>query len=412
MLKTRSLLFIITILILSVSIFTFVFYQHNFLIRQWNITLDPPGFHDSRQYAWASESFAQGYDPLIKNPNNPAGHQLNYPRIWHVFFHLGVNESHTNIIGSIVVLLFFAGVGIFWFSKQYDSITYFALSIGVLSPATMLGINRSNIELILFLVVAVAIAVSYRSTITSLAVLLFGSVLKLYPIFGTIYLLRENQKKFWLLTLAALGIFILYGALSINDFRQIFNTTPKLVNSSHGINVWWMGLRHPRVFAIPLSESAVFIFQVTTYIIACLLIGTALFLSTCKIIPKHLRQGEHLDAFRTGAGIYIGCFLLMNTHDYRLIFLIFTIPQLIAWSKNNNGKQLSLPVITLAAMGVSLWSFFIMRFLGRPATFVIEEFSNWVMLYTLLYLLFASAPDWLLNYIKRPLSFIGCSKRQ
>ncbi len=150
MTKTRPLLFIITILILATSIFSYVFFDNNFFVRKWHIPMAPQGFHDSRQFAWASEAYAQGYDPLIENPVNPRGHQLNYPRIWHVFFDLGINESHTNIIGTSVVIIFFLGIATFWFSRNYNNLTYMILFIVFLSPAVMLGIERSNIELILF----------------------------------------------------------------------------------------------------------------------------------------------------------------------------------------------------------------------------------------------------------------------
>lgn len=409
--KSKILLFLLAVIILATTVFSYVFFDSNFFIRKWNIALSQEGFLDSRLYAWASESYAQGYDPLIENPQNPIGQKLNYPRIWHVFFLLGINESHTNIIGTVVVLIFFIGMGLFWFSKSFSTLTNIVLFIAFLSPAVVLGVERSNIELILFTILAAALLLGYRSKIFSFLVLMFGSILKLYPIFGLIYLLRENKRNFLAFFLTGLGIFLLYSLLSLDDLKQVFSTTPKLVNSSFGINVWWMGIRHPRVFAMPLSETAVMLFQIFTYTAALFIVGTALFSGTCRRRPDYIEHGEHLDAFRMGVGIYAGCFLLMNTHDYRLIFLIFTIPQLIAWFLKSGKKVLSIPGITLIAMGFSLWNAFIMRFLGRPATFVIEESSNWLMLATLLYLLFASSPKWLSDYLSYPFSFIpGCRK--
>jgi hypothetical protein len=376
------------------------------MIRKYNIALGYVTFLDSRQFAWAAESYAQGYDPLYENPNNPVGHRLNYPRIWHIFFHFGINENHADIIGTIVVLLFFAGIGIFWFSREFDNLTYLAMLLAFISPATLLGVERSNIELVIFLILAVALFVNYRLNISALFIVIFASILKLYPIFGLLYLLKENRRSFWILFLSGLGIFIIYGILSLNDFKQVFATTPQLVNSSFGINVWWMGIRHPRVFSIQLSDNAVLFFQVITYVIALMILGGTLFFCIIKKIPAHYKKGQYLDAFRMGAGIYAGCFLLMNTHDYRLILLIFTIPQLVEWFLANRKELLSVPTVILAAMGISLWSAFIMRFLGRPATFVIEEFSNWIMLAGLLYLLFASLPDWLTDFLSRPFSGI------
>jgi len=402
----KLLLFVVTILILAVSIFSFVFFGNNFLIRKWNISLDPPGFHDSRQFAWASEAYALGYDPLIENPVNPRGHQLNYPRIWHLLFKLGINESHTNIMGSIVVILFFIGVGIFWFSRKFDNLTYLILSIAILSPSVMLGINRSNIELVLFFILSLALTINYYSSISALFFFVFASILKIYPVFGFVYLLKENKRRFWILFLSASGIFILYSILTLDDLIQVYRTTPKLVGSSFGINVWWMGLRHPRFFGLPISDSLALFLKVLSYISAFLILAVTLYFSMRQRDAGLYTQGQYIDAFRVGAGIYIGCFLLMNTHDYRLIFLIFTIPQLIAWLGDKEKSISLVPLITLVAMGFSLWSFFIMRFLGRKLTFAMEEFSNWIILAGLLYLLFSSLPDWLRNYLRRPFSLI------
>ena len=159
------------------------------------------------------------------------------------------------------------------------------------------------------------------------------------------------------------------------------------------------GTHAPAGICTPLTESAILLFKISTYDMALLILGTAIFLSTCRNILSHYKQGQHLDAFRLEAGIYVGCFLLMNTHDYRLIFLTFTIPLLIEWIHSKGNRIWSVPFVTLTAMVFSMWSFFVMRFLGRNITFVMEVSFNWVMLATLLYLLFASTPEWLRGYI-------------
>lgn len=395
--RTRILLFSSVILIIAASVFSYVFIDNNFLIRKWNLPLDPPGFLDSRQFAWASEAYDQGYDPLIENPVNPRGHQLNYPRIWHLLFKLGINESHTNIIGTVVVILFFIGIGVFWFSKHFDSLTYLILSILTLSPAVMLGVERSNIELIIFFVLSVALSVNYYSVIASLFVFEFAAVLKIYPVFSFIYLLKENKRKFYILFSLAIGLFILYALYSLDDFLQVYKTTPKLTGSSFGIHVWWMGLKNKRFFNLPLGDNIILLFQTVSYLAALIIIVAAFIHGRKQKTLVIYNNGDYLDAFRVGSSIYIGCFLLMNTHDYRLIFLIFTIPQLIQWLRSSGNSLKSLPCVTMAAMGLSLWSFFIMRFAGRKLTFAAEELSNWVMLYTISSLLIASFPGWIFN---------------
>jgi hypothetical protein len=404
--KIKPLLFLITIILLASSVFSFVFFQNVWLLRKWNIPIDPPGFHDSRQFAWAAEAYAQGYDPLIKNPVNPRGHQLNYPRIWHLLFALGINESHVNILGSIVVILFFIGIGIFWFSGKFNNLTYVILSIAILSSAVMLGIERSNIELVLFFILSLAIAVNYSSSTLALPFFLFASFLKLYPIFGFVYLLKENKKKFWSLFLIALGIFTIYFFYTFIDTMRVYTTTPQLPNSSMGMNVWWLGLNNRRLFDLHLSPTVILYLKTLSYVMVFLIVTGALFLSFRNKELNRFREGEYIDSFRVGAGIYIGCFIAIINADYRLIFLIFTIPQLVSWSYSNERGFSPVPLVTLSAMLFSLWSSFFMHFLGRKTTFILEESCNWIVLAGLLYLFLSSLPDWFRGYLRRPFSRI------
>ncbi|MHA2040083.1 MAG: hypothetical protein ACW98X_27045 [Promethearchaeota archaeon] len=356
----------------------------------------------------ASESYAQGFDPLVENPANSisTGQQLNYPKIWHLLFLTGMDQSHTNLAGSIVVFTLFIGLGLFWFLNKFDNLTYIILSLAVLSSAVMLGIERANIELVLFFIISSALVVNYSSSTKALFLFLFASVLKLYPIFGLFYLLKENKKKFWVLFLSAISIFIIYLLFTFADSMRVYATTPKLAGSSFGMNVWWMGLIHRRFFDIHMADSVVLFLRTLSYVMVFLISAGTLFFSLRNNDKDRFRQGEYLDAFRVGAGIYIGCFIVITNSDHRLLFLIFTIPQLVSWF-HNRGRGFSLvPLITLSAMIFSLWSTFIMRILGRKMTFVLEEFSNWIVLACLLYLFLASVPDWFSNYLRWPFSRI------
>jgi hypothetical protein len=407
--KTRFLLFVFIIIIIAAAIIPYVFFGVNFLIDQWHIPIDPPGFYDSRQFAMGAESYYQGYDPLVTNPANDRGLQLNYPRIWHVLFPLVVDQSRTNIMGSIVVIIFFIGLGIFWFSRKYDNLTYYVLFIITLSPVVMLGVERANIDLIVFFVLALALTANYYSRISGVLLLLFASILKIFPVFGFIYLLKEEKRRFWTLFLASLGIFALYALLTLNDLYYVYTTTSKGVSSSYGINVWWKGIGHHRFFNLPLSETMKLFLQVVSFISAIIIITTTLYLSLRQEDQGIYREGRYIDAFRMGAGIYTGSFFVMTNNDYRLTFLIFTVPQLVEWLSNKEKGIRGVPFVTLIAMLFSLWSDFIMRFLGRNLTFVIEEFANWVILTGFVYLLFTSLPDWFKDYFRHSFSFIKSS---
>jgi hypothetical protein len=363
---------------------------------------------DARQIGVAAELYAQGYDPLKENLFNSAGRYqgLNYPRIWHILFATGINQSHAYLIGSIFAILFLIGVGIFWFSREFDNLTYFILSILILSPPVILGIERGNIEMVIFFVLAAALIIYYYSSISTVLLVIFASFLKLYPVFAFAVLLKEQKKKFWVLFITACVICISYVLFTLDDLKQIYLIQPQNPKSSYGLNVFWMGLTHPRILNLQLSHNVIMAFKVFSYISVIAIFIGALIFSLRTYNSNMFYQGKHLDAFRVGAGIYIGCFLLGTNYDYRLIFLIFTIPQLVAWLRNKEKEILFVPLITLFAIVFSLWSFFIERFIRQKLTFLLEEFSNWIILAGLLYLFFASLPDWFNDYLRRPLSKI------
>jgi hypothetical protein len=410
--KVLLLLLVVFIIIIFLSIFS----GYESIWKIWNIPSCPPSFLDAYVLTYAAESYALGFDPIYNNPQHPLGVNSNYPRIWHFLFALGINRNHAIIIGSIFVILFFIGLFIFLLSKKFDNLTNYILAIVIFSPSVILGIERANNDLLIFFLVSLALVISYYSDIKALFFFLFAAILKLYPAFGLIYLLKENKRRFWILLLLALSVLTFYVIFSLDDLIQVYKSTPQLVGSSFGINVWWKGLRHSRFLALPVSDSLMHLLKVSSYILAFLIISTTLFFSSRQNKYELFRGGEYIDAFRVGAAIYIGCFLIINSHDYRLIFLIFTIPQIVAWLRNSikdisafRGKEkgiLLVPLITLLAMIFSLWSFFIMRFLGRKITFLMEEFSNWIILTGLLFLFFSSLPDWFSNYLYRPFSLM------
>ena len=105
--------------------------------------------------------------------------------------------------------------------------------------------------------------------------------------------------------------------------------------------------------------------------------------------------------------IYIGTFLLNSNWNYRLIFLILTLPQLSSWSfwKGRLGLNVRLSIfgIFMASVTYPIGIFF----KEKPALYlaiVITQVPYWLIFITLLYLFFLTMPQWLKDYIRRLLS--------
>ncbi len=390
-----------------------MYFQFHAFWNIWNIPIVPPYFLDSRVMTYAAESHALGFDPILNNPQNPSGENSNYPRIWHLLFLLDIDRSHAAIIGSVFIILFLVGLLSFLFSKKFDTLTSYFLAILIFSPPVMLAIERANNELVVFFLIAIALSINYSSSITALFLLFFAAVLKLYPVFGFVYLLKETKKKFLSLFIPALSFFIIYVLFNLVDIKQIHANTPRFAKSSYGINVIWKGLTHKRILDLEVSDEIIMTVRILSYIVALLIIITALIFSLKNYDTSRYKHGEYLDAFRVGAAIYICSFILLNNFDYRLMFLIFTVPQLVSWIHKKEKRNSSLLIaITLYAIIFSFWNFDIKLILGMKLGFVLEEISNWIVFSCLLYLFLASVPDWFNDYLRRPFSLVKRFKSQ
>ncbi len=63
---------------------------------------------------------------------------------------------------------------------------------------------------------------------------------------------------------------------------------------------------------------------------------------------------RRLDGFWAGAAIYLGTYLFGNNYDYRLVFLLLCVPQLLAWARNDDAP-VPWPAAAAGAILVTFW---------------------------------------------------------
>ena len=399
----KRILFFIFLGILTLVSFVSVRFGYQNIWKMWNIPVMSPHFADLRVITGGAESYALGDDPLYHNPRDPWGRQMNYPRIWHGLFALGINQDHTTILGIGFIGLFF--IGVFSFSREIPPMTAVILSVVTFSPAVLLGIERGNSDLIIFFLLAMAVTAGRRSGIIGIFFILSAAILKLFPAFGLSYILRETRRK--ILMLGALSAFLMGGYLicTLDDLKQIRAVTPQGVVPSYGFNVLGMGL-HKWLMAchFPIATNEIVLLQYIPYALIAILFLGFLFLIFKKYdLHKH-EASPDVDAFRIGASIYIGSFMMGSNWDYRLMFLIFTVPQLVWWIRDRGTRKSYVPAVTLTGIIFSCWA---MR-LGLQSYFVgfcLKNGSDWIIFAGLLYLFLTSLPEWFGEDVRRALAY-------
>ena len=390
-LKSFSIISIIVILFLLL----FYFYGYDATWHLWNIHTMSPSFADVRTITHGAESYAQGFDPLYENPEDPWQRKLAYPRIWQGLFLLGLNSSHSIAMGIAWLSAFLLGIGLFL--KDADNETLFFVFILVLSPATLLGVERGTLDLLMFFILTLAILAIQRSYWLSAVFIFIGYILKLFPIFAWILFIKMERTKFIISTLAAFVLVGLYIAFNYDDFKFIWAYVPRSTDISFGRNVFWMAVAQS-------NETIAFFAKSLSIIVIVVAFAFAYFdpfkSKTKEEIAYRSKEQLYQDGFRVGATLYIYIFLLFgNSWDYRLIFLIFTIPQLLKWS-SGSAECKTIKVISKLALStiiLSFWYLMIVKIFslipyGKKISFILDEGYNWVVFMTLLYLLFWSLP--------------------
>lgn len=349
-------------------------------------------FLDTKVITHGSESFSQGLDPLITNPADPFGRPMNYPRIWQGLFAFGLNKDHTLAMGAGAALAFFSGV-IIVFPNANNKILALCLA-SLSSPAVLLGIERGNIDFYIFFVLAIAVAIVSIRPIVANGLILFTTVLKLYPIFAISMLLGLPRSLCKWHILCLTGLASLYLAITWRDIMLISATTPRETYMSYGVNVAWMRLAE-------ISPELGFSVRVVSWILVLMVVVVAFLLLQWRSTDPIDEESINVISFRVGATIFCGSFLIGNNWDYRLIFLLFVIPQLSNWAFESNSFVLKNAAKTaLACMLLSQWhlwiektwrSYFSAYAIHAPESinfpWAIDEIANWSLFFLLMVLL-------------------------
>ncbi|HLF72885.1 MAG TPA: hypothetical protein VI524_00945 [Anaerolineales bacterium] len=368
----------------------------------WRVPTESPPFSDFRLIPGSAETFRMGIEPSARNPGDPHKRKFNYPTFWRLFFYTGITQADTIWISVLMIILFFTGVFLFPQKLLVSGALWMLLVI--FSPAAMLLYERGNVDLIVFALCAAIVVATDYSPYAAVALLIAGTIIKLFPFFGVSVLLREPKRKFIWLAAACSLVLLIYMSVTWDSVSAAWDLTMRGKEISYGANVFFY--RYGTALSTFLSQwfrdaQIDGILKIGPIILALGLALTAGISGMRNRQPLANSSQRNLAAFRMGASIYIGTFLLGNNWDYRLAFLILLLPQLLEWTRSPVSRYRSIARISLIAVLVSCWHFvlwyspFFNSFEGsKDLWFVIDELFNWMLLSGFSYLLFASAPDW------------------
>lgn len=309
-----------------------------------------PSFGDLHGVTSGWECVRKGFDVRSSNPCDPWHRALIYPSVWMAPAFLGIGQGATVALGVALAIVFFltalclvpraAGVA--------DGLVYAAV---LCSPAVMLGVERGNVDLGMFVLVAAAVLAFRRraGAVVAPVLVVIAAILKLYPVFATPFLLRRPRRAALVSFGLVLGAFVVYILSIPEDVRSArWGAFP------HGHEVF--GAIRSAEALTPVLLSA----HVSTTSHALVVPLVALGVAVAVVIGWRLaprleetagRGDWPLDLFWAGASIYVVLFAVFRTYDYRLVFLLLTVPQLLVWTR----RRVVVASLTLAAVLASVW---------------------------------------------------------
>lgn len=276
-----------------------------------------PPFADLRSVQAALRAIAKGFDPRLINPDDPWSRPMNYPIIWVKIARVFGLASETNY------LLFVSSFVIAYLICVYDLLRKFPsiwLLAAIFSGSSLLAIERGNSDLLVFVLLYLSSMVPVLWM--SAAMIMLGTILKIYPVFAAISLLR-NRIVFGGLLLTA----VVYFLFDFDDLLKVRSATPISAWLSYGIPT--IAARYPTRIVSPILLGALLLMFVGALSFSKLFRDN----SAADGAPK-----EAVRLFLAGSGVYVATFLLSSNWDYRLICIMLCIPYLLhlrsKWLKN------------------------------------------------------------------------------
>lgn len=367
-------------------------------------TMQPPGV-DACTISGASVSLAQGLDPLQQNPGDVLGRPLNYPRVWLVLAWLGLRPEHTPwlLVGFFTTF----AAGAFALVALVRSRAQGALlALAVWSPAIWLGLERGNSDLLVFGLTAVALWLAAARPNLAAALVLLAAVAKLFPAFALFGFVAGDRRQ-RRAGLVAAFLFAGYVAATFGDLAKIRAGTFHWNRIGYGIDQAAVtfaknGASLPLWLGLAIGA-------------AVLLFGAGAWLRTRVRLP--LVDGDPAAlGFRVGSAVYAGSFCLGSSFDYRLVFLLPALPQLVVWSRALAPRWRWLARGLLGAVLLLLWSMTWRAGLrslfggaGEGFGLLVDEGLSWLVFAALLVGGWLAVPDALLPRRWRGRPFVAVS---
>jgi hypothetical protein len=336
----------------------------------------PSLFFDARNLTAAWECQRIGYDPLYANPCDPWGRPLMYLRPWLLLGVLGLDQSHTFALSAVLIGAMFLSFSVL--VGRVPVGTGIVLALSACSPAVMFAVERANMDIALFSLVVISVLVwrafPRPARVASPFLVLLAATAKVYPVFALPAFMVARNRVAAIGALICVAVFGVYLLFSLRDVRHVAEVATQGQHFSYGARILIAHLYHQVGAARWAGPTAL------KQLLAAVPLGILAAVIAVRIHHRFAPRTEttvataSLVALHAGALIYLGTFAAANNFDYRLVFLLLTLPQLVEWVCMPAHRLSSLASATLVGIIVLLWVGSLSQWLN-----LWDEFASWAV---------------------------------
>ena len=312
-----------------------------------------PAFMDLRGFPSGRQVARQGGDPLIANSLDPEKRPLNYPHLLaHLLWTLGITDKNIPLFGVSFAALYLCCVSwLIYASKTVREMCL--LLIAGLSVAPLFAIEQGNTDLLIFSLLFFAFLL--RENFAGPLLFFVAILLKIYPVAAFAVDTARRPKKRRHLSAAPLVAAIAIFAWRWREVDAIRHATPATFLNSYGI----LSLQKLIRFWAVDSGWSFHKAAIGGWIVAGACWAAALAIAAFVWLKspgyeKELLQSKPGLLFATFSGIYVFCFLAGSNFDYRLIYLIPTLPFAMELTRRPHASRLGFLYIVFVLLAENL----------------------------------------------------------
>jgi hypothetical protein len=352
------------------------------VLRYWGNPSAPFPFVDLHYVLSNVQCWKLGINVYVQNPCDVLHRTFDYSPLWLRATFLPAPEW-TSMLGWALLLSFI--LSLCYLIRWHGVREFFLFTLATISPMVVYGVERANVDVIIFLCclsVGMLLTRKLPQRLLGYLVILLVGLLKFYPLTLLILVIRERLLTCIAIVAVTLGSLILFYA----EYRdELLEMALNLPSGSYFYDIFGAP-------DLPYGLKQVLPDFMQSYYNPNVLYGILISLSTIysMYIFRQCQMRQYVAMLpplpriflMIGAILVIGCFVFGQNNPYRGIYFLFVVTGLLALSRKAEGKANSLifsvsSIIVIFLMWAE-WPSRAIKVLGMLISSKIPDITFWL----------------------------------